>query len=277
VFAVNLGGFWQDIEAFRRWSSARAAASLGNVVGKAETVGASREPWGFSLIVNGHREGPLLAAALASVEEAASPLVARGIPVELILCLDRPDHYTLAVAKILRQRARWPFRLLRLKHGDLAQARNSAVRVARQPWLAFLDGDDLWAANWLEAALALLQREETPEQLILHPRYNVYFPEPGVLVSPDQGELDDPLGVLLADNLWTALSLAHHRVYRRYPYRPNRLMEGYGYEDWNWNLRTVAAGLQHRAVPDTCHFLRRQPQSLGQRSQALGVLVTPLA
>ena len=58
-------------------------------------MAASKEFWGFSLIVNGHREGPLLAAALASVEEAASPLIARGIPVELILCLDRPDRYTL--------------------------------------------------------------------------------------------------------------------------------------------------------------------------------------
>ena len=240
-------------------------------------MAAVKNPWGFSLIINGHREGPLLATAFASVEEAASPLVVRGIPVELILCLDRSDKYTLEVAKILRQRARWPLRLLRLDHGDLALARNSAVRAARQPWLAFLDGDDLWAANWLEAALALLQREETPERLILHPRYNIYFPEPGILVSPNQEELKDPLGVLLADNLWTALSLAHRQVYRRYPYKPNRLNEGFGYEDWNWNLRTVAAGLQHRGVPNTCHFLRRQPQSLGQRSQALGVLVTPPA
>jgi len=239
-------------------------------------VGSRKEHWGFSLIVNGHREGPLLAAALASVEQAASPLVAGGIPVELILCLDRSDQYTLEVAKILRQQARWPFRLLRLNHGDLALARNSAARAARQPWLAFLDGDDLWAANWLEAAMELLQLEKTPERLILHPRYNIYFPEPGILVSPDQGELDDPFGVLLADNLWTALSLAHRQVYRRYPYQPNRLQEGFGYEDWNWNLQTVAAGLQHRAVPHTCHFIRRQPQSLGQRSQALGVLVTPL-
>ena len=128
-------------------------------------MAAVKNPWGFSLIINGHREGPLLATAFASVEEAASPLVVRGIPVELILCLDRSDKYTLEVAKILRQRARWPLRLLRLDHGDLALARNSAVRAARQPWLAFLDGDDLWAANWLEAALALLQREETPERL----------------------------------------------------------------------------------------------------------------
>ena len=241
-------------------------------------MAALKNPWGFSLIINGHREGPLLATAFASVEQAASPLVARGIPVELILCLDRPDKYTLEVAKILRQRAHWPFRLLRLNHGDLALARNSAVRAARQPWLAFLDGDDLWAANWLEAALALLQCDETPEQLILHPRYNINFPEPGLLVSPDQAELDDPFGVLLADNLWTALSLAHRQVYRRYPYQPNRLQEGFGYEDWNWNLQTVAAGLQHRAVPHTCHFIRRcyKFQSLGQRSYNLGVLVTPL-
>ncbi|NBQ19119.1 MAG: glycosyltransferase [Synechococcaceae bacterium WB5_2A_257] len=246
-------------------------------MGKAEIMAASKEFWGFSLIVNGHREGPLLAAALASVEEAASPLIARGIPVELILCLDRPDRYTLEVAKVLRKRARLPCRLLRLKHGDLALARNSAVRVARQPWLAFLDGDDLWAANWLEAAMALLLREENPEQLILHPRYNIYFPQPEVLISPDQGELEDALGVLMTDNLWTALSLAHRRVYRRFAYLPNRLQEGFGYEDWNWNLRTVAAGLVHRVVPDTCHFVRRLPMSLSQRSQALGVLVTPLA
>jgi glycosyltransferase involved in cell wall biosynthesis len=233
---------------------------------------------GFSLIVNGHREGALLAAACASVEQAALPLLTGGVPLELIICLDCPDSYTLNVAKNLKRRSCLPSRLLRISHGDLALARNSAVRNAKYSWLAFLDGDDLWAANWLEAALAFLQDSDNPEGLILHPRYNIYFPGSGILVSPDQTEINDPIGVLMADNLWTALSLAHRDIYISFPYRPNRLEEGFGYEDWNWNQRTVVAGLQHRVVPNTCHFLRRESisHSLGQRSQSMGVLVTPL-
>ena len=62
-------------------------------------------------------------------------------------------------------------------------------------------------------------------------------------------------------------------IYGRFPYRPNRLDQGFGFEDWAWNCETIAAGLKHRAVPETTHFIRSKPaDSLREQTVARGCL-----
>ena len=235
----------------------------------------AQDNWSMSLVLNSHREGLLIAAAFNSLEAAAIQLKQREIAVEVILCLDKPDALTLEAAEVLKQRCRFPVSLLILDFGDLSHSRNHAVKSARHPWIAFLDADDLWSINWLEAAYLFLQNCKNPKNSILHPQLDLFFPEVYIHLMPDQSQLDDPLGTLLADNVWDSLSLAHRSVYLGHPFQPNLLSDGFGYEDWAWNHETVRAGFTHRVVKQTCHFKRRSPQSLSKRSQDLSVLVTP--
>jgi len=231
--------------------------------------------WSISLVLNCHREGLLIAASFCSLEAAANQLALINIPIEVLICLDRPDTLTLETAEVLRDRTLFPVRLFHVDFGDLSQSRNFAVEAAIHPWIAFLDADDLWSVNWLKAAIPYLQASDKPENLILHPQINLFFPEKYIHIMPNQEELKDPLGILLADNVWDSLSLAHQNIYLKHPYRPNHLSEGFGYEDWAWNHETIQAGFIHRIVNKTCHFKRRSPNSLSKRSQELSVLVTP--
>jgi len=231
---------------------------------------------GFTMVVNGHREGPYLAAAVRSAIEAAQAVLHQGIPVELLLVLDRPDATTRSVARRVLGECRFPHRCLRLRVGDLGLARNAAVRQARLPWIAFLDGDDLWAANWLDTVLQAIKGHVAPRHCIFHPRYSFYFQQQeAVLHSPDQAELACPEALLVADNVWTALSCAHRDLLRAHPYQPNRLREGLGFEDWSWNRRVVHAGNHHMALAGTCHFIRRQSGSLCRRTEQADALATP--
>ena len=231
---------------------------------------------GFTMVVNGHREGSYLVAALRSAIEAAHPVLHQGIPVELLLVLDRPDAITRSVARQVLRECRLPHRCLQLRVGDLGLARNAAVRQARLPWIAFLDGDDLWAANWLEMVAQAISGHAEPRRCIFHPRYSFYFQQQeAVLHSPDQAALACPEALLVADNVWTALCCAHRDLLRLHPYQPNRLREGLSFEDWSWNRRVVQAGHRHLALAGTCHFIRRQSGSLCRRTEQADALATP--
>lgn len=57
----------------------------------------------------------------------------------------------------------------RLPAGRGAQAaRNEGVRVARCPWIAFQDSDDLWLPNKLNLQLEVLENSGTPMDVVVH-------------------------------------------------------------------------------------------------------------
>lgn len=51
------------------------------------------------------------------------------------------------------------FRLLRTDNGGLATARNRGVAASRAPYIALLDGDDIYEPDYLERMIALLQMD----------------------------------------------------------------------------------------------------------------------
>lgn len=231
---------------------------------------------GFTVVVNAHREGIYLGPSLRSTFEAAHPLLNKGIPVDLVLVMDRSDSLTRDVARRVLKDSPLPTRVIRLGVGDLGSARNVAVKAARLPWIAFLDGDDLWAVNWLLTVHGAIGQSGSNQKTIYHPRFNFTFQQVlGLLESPSQCDLDQPLATLVADNLWTSLACAHRSIFLAHPYPCNRLSEGLGYEDWSWNRRTIQAGFQHVALDGTCHFIRRRGGSLSRRSIQHDVLATP--
>ena len=231
---------------------------------------------GFSLVVNAHKEGSYLAAAIRSAIEAAKPLIDSQIPVEIILLLDNPDKITTSVAKKVLKECQFPKRTIRVNYKDLALSRNKAIRAAKFPWIAFLDGDDLWASNWLAVVHEAIQKSSNPLMEIFHPKYSFYFEQlHEVLHSPDQNQLKFPEALLIANNYWTALCCAHKTIFLNHPYKPNRLEKGWGFEDWSWNKRTIKAGYFHRSLPNSCHFIRYRGGSLGRLSVEANALPTP--
>ena len=78
----------------------------------------------LSVIVNGHREGRYLTAALRSVQQALETAGLDDSQAEVLLVLDRPDDLTSEVA----ERGRFSgLRNITVDFGDLGSSRNAGI------------------------------------------------------------------------------------------------------------------------------------------------------
>ena len=117
-----------------------------------------------------HSEGILAHASLRSMIEAKAAAEVEGVRVELLVIADCPRSGTrdyLGIAQGLGAR------VMEVDVDDLGLARNAAVAVCTTRFLAFLDGDDLWAPRWLVRAHAAAMRE--PRDVLWHPEASLYF------------------------------------------------------------------------------------------------------
>jgi glycosyltransferase involved in cell wall biosynthesis len=100
-----------------------------------------------SLVIPAYRAEAYLASAIASVTGAAV------VPTEIIVVDDGSDDRTAAVA------AAAGADVIRLpRNGGPSRARNIGVAAATQPWVAFLDADDIWCDGKLAAQWDALSR-----------------------------------------------------------------------------------------------------------------------
>lgn len=212
----------------------------------------------ISAIVNCRYEGLLLERSLNSALRAieSSGFVSAC---ELIVVADCPTRTTMGVVTRYRDRID---RVIETDLSDLGLARNAGVQVSRGQLVLFLDGDDLWGRNWVQAAWSAHLSE--PEGTILHPQYCVFFGgRSEVLVHPDWRDANFDPRALAVRNCWTALCGARRDVLIECPYAPIDVERRAGYEDWSWYAETVGRGLRHAVVRDTAHFIRvKQTNSL---------------
>ncbi len=192
-----------------------------------------------------------------------------GHDVEIIAVLDRADELTATVvADLLPGDAK----IIDTDFGDLGEARNAAAEAARGRYVGFLDADDLWCPDWLEASAAAAEAREDP--VVWHPEVSVFFGgAKHILHHVDMEGPEFKPATLVLHNYWTALSFAARQLYLDHPYPRTDLDAGFGFEDWAWNLLTASHGVLHKIVPGTGHVIRRKlSDSLGQstvRAQAV--------
>jgi glycosyltransferase involved in cell wall biosynthesis len=209
----------------------------------------------ITAIINAHREAELAHFSLLSAMRAITHARDNGISAELLIVLDRGDEVTREV--IENSTRAFDANVCQVDYGDLGFSRNHGVQHCDSRYIAFLDADDLWCSSWLTKSFRLA--EKCGDHVICHPQMNLVFGvDQELFPQPDQTSERFSIDSLRCTNFWTALSFARRAIYLECPYHPNRIEEGFGYEDWAWNCDTIHAGYVHRVVPRTTHFLRRK-------------------
>ncbi len=228
----------------------------------------------ISVIVNLHNEGLMAYPCLQSVINSCSKFYqVTSKSSEIILILDHPNELTLEITnnKVFKS-----FKRYIIDEKDLSSSRNFGVSKASGRYVAFIDGDDLWGDDWLWRSYQTYETFNQP--VVLHPEMNYIFDQDyHIFWHTDMDDETFDLDYLGIANYWTALSFSEKVIYERIPFIKNNIREGFGFEDWNWNCRTIESGIIHKIVRNTCHFIRRKAKgSMLSETHVNSCLLTPV-
>jgi len=229
----------------------------------------------ISVIVTFHTEGEVAQRILHGIERLRRFAERQGIVVECVLVLDCADPGTIRVVRgspVLRANDQ----VIEVSNRDPGASRNAGIELARGSFVAIVDGDDYCTENWLVEALEVSMT--APGDLIVHPELTISFGTVHCVArSLDMAAQPDyPLQNCLAVHPWISCSFGATAVYKRVPYRRTDTMEtGFGFEDWHWNLETIAMGVRHVSASGTAYYYRRRSGSTLTGELASGALIRP--
>ena len=228
----------------------------------------------ISVVICFHNEDFIAGWTLDTVQRMRTYAEANGFQTELICILDRADLATTII--VSGHACLSPIdRVIEVENGDLGTNRNSGVAIARGEFIAILDGDDYYSENWLAAAAKAAHAEEG--KAIFHPEFDVSFGEIYAFTKiTDMRQQKYDLRSCLTTHPWVSTAFGRKDIFLSHPYQSTYVRRtGFGYEDWEWNLRLIAAGYIHLSVQDTAKFYRRKRVSMLIEMDALKAVVRP--
>lgn len=224
-----------------------------------------------SIILNIHREAGYLARTMDSLDAAAAYAGQAGFTCEMIIVADRPDAETLDWLAARDLSAYATARTVVVDNGSLGLSRNDGIAVARGTYILTADADDLVSFNTIAAGIETARTHGGPA--LFFPQYYQAFG-----MDPHLYELH-PLSEVTPQ----ALVGGHPYVSRFFARRADlgdlrfhdlRLSSGFAYEDWHFNMKAVAAGLDLRIVPQTAVYYRQRAASLLRQADAMSMRTT---
>ncbi|MBV1868828.1 MAG: glycosyltransferase family 2 protein [Marinosulfonomonas sp.] len=230
----------------------------------------------LSVIITAHDEGILLGPTIRSVEAAISAAENAGFGVERLIGLDAPTQATIDFCEN-EMLAAWKIHTFDFRNPFLV--RNAMAEIANANWIGFVDGDDLVSENWFKKALEFFTDTDFDGSLVVvHPELNVIFGnQTGTFVKPDQSSPLFLSQTLYYDNYYDMMAVCSKELLLEYPYAPRDLKGGYGYQDWQWNIETLAAGVRHVVLKDTIIFKRRRRNSVSEQNRSHSSVVRYVA
>jgi len=233
----------------------------------------------ITVIVTAHDETLVAGPTMQSAKVAICSAEDHGFSIEKIIALDAA---TDDCRGYFHQKAFSHWEIAEFDFSDPFQTRNAAVEMATGRWIAFVDADDLISENWLlKAARRLTEAEDLGEKIIAHPEINWTFEGANLIsVKPHQHEPYFSPHYFYFTNYYSMLAMAPRAAIIETPYGNRDVPNGFGYQDWQWNIETMAKGWCHVSVRDTIIFVRRRAMSVSaenRRNNALLRSLEPMA
>lgn len=223
----------------------------------------------LSVVVTAHNESILLGQTLQSAERAIAQVESTGGTVERVLGVDSADR---ATQSFIREYSGEKWRIHEVNHQDSGLTRNELVSISSGQYIAFLDGDDLFSENWLKKSLEVV-RNASNIKTIYHPELNwVFDQENHVWVKSGMSfEFFSPYHFYFG-NHYDTLNFTLRQCFIENPFAAKSAGVKYGYEDWTWNMDTIANGWRHEIVEDTIIFKRRRLNSVSHKENTMNAI-----
>lgn len=207
----------------------------------------------LSVIITAHDENLFVHKTLKNIKNSLSFL--KEDEYEIIVHLDNPSEFLLDYFKNKKG-----YVILKNNFNDLALSRNYSIKRSKGKYIFIMDGDDLVSENFLRDSIKILESSKT--KTLLHAEYRLLFWDrelmhPFRLIKNQRshGRKYDLIR-LVARNQWISSVIGDRKIFLKYPYRENK--NGYGMEDYDFNIRTTNDNILHKLVPNTVYFYRQK-------------------
>ncbi len=216
----------------------------------------------LTIILTAHNEGYIAHKTMLSLKEALEELTNSGKKYEILIHLDNVDSNTEEYFS--RYKNDENIVIFHNSFGDLGLSRNFCIKKARGKYIMTLDADDLISKEFIINGLARLE-EAGENSVVLHPEYCISFrkgllgAEIWKMNNSSKSSIENAKALLTA-NRWISVAFSSREVFMRFPYREAK--DGFGFEDYMFNIDTVDAGIAHEVVPNSSFFYRRKNISL---------------
>jgi glycosyltransferase involved in cell wall biosynthesis len=233
----------------------------------------------LTVVVNLHVEAELAHPTLKAVARAVRHAEQSGLTCQLLLMINSPS-----------KRMKWyveksmPTQLLDLKpeiifvgFQDVGASRNAATALASGKNIVFVDGDNLFTDNWFTEGVRAINKVAN-RRLVIHPDLFLIFGD-DLRAWKIRQSIDDDFSYrdIIEHNLWDSAAMMPIEIAIEVPYREMPSGGGFGPEDWQFNLDTLTAGIQHRTAEDTIYFYRvRRNSGLAAQHQGARSLLRTL-
>ncbi|MFA6246600.1 MAG: glycosyltransferase family 2 protein [Mucilaginibacter sp.] len=219
----------------------------------------------ISIIMPAYNASAFIKAAISSVQRQGYKNW------ELIVVDDGSTDHTASIVKELQQD---DSRIIYYRQSNqrLGAARNSGFRLARGAWIAFLDADDLWMEDKLEAQIQSIRAQNGNIDVIFTAGY--YLRQDKCELAPYNSLRGLYTGkelykVLLKHNHIPVLSVLIKRTFCKMVGWQDTLPVVFGNEDWDYWLRACKANGTFLGMEDRFFKYRVHDNGMSAKAAAM--------
>ena len=219
----------------------------------------------LTICVTAHDENLILYKSLISIINSLKNL--DNDEYEILLHIDNGSQFLLDESRNLVKHFSSTFAIYTNNFADAGLSRNFCAERARGKYIFFIDADDLISENFIDEALKIL--EPTKNDILLHPESCLSFQDKDRFYSLWRmnagATIDDDYYTMFERNLWISSVIGKKEIFIKHPYKA--AINGFGHEDYIFNMETLTAGIRHDIVPQTVYFYRQKRNSLLRSSE----------